>query len=476
MATTKNSELDELILSCFPDVAVDKAVARSIGTGERAIPAFVRDWLVSRYSADGHLDVQRIHQFLAEHLPDKQQREFLRHRLLQGEELVILDGYEVKVDLRKGEYDLRVPSLDVFDARIPHRIVDENPLLLSGPLWGAGRLQYRRRQEGGEIWLVDFKPMQTARVDLAYYIEQRRAFTLQQWMSMLVRSMGYEPAEYTPAQTRWLLARLALLVQPRLNLIELAPKGTGKSYVFSQVSKYAWLISGGVVTRAKLFYDMHIKAPGVITCYDAVILDEVQTLRLAEEGEILGALKGFLESGEFRVMGFSGNSEASFALLANIPIGADGRPLHEGRAGSSLFETLPSWLHGKDATALIDRFHGLIPGWELPRIQKQHLAAGVGLRADYLSEVLHELRQRDEYMDFVTSHTIADGDLRDIKAVQRIAAAYVRLLFPDLRLSLQEFEHYCLAPAKFMRQLVRDQLAAMDSEYSPHLARISAQP
>ncbi|MCX7598038.1 MAG: BREX system Lon protease-like protein BrxL, partial [Armatimonadetes bacterium] len=350
----------------------------------------------------------------------------------------------------------------------------KNPLLLYGPVWGAGRLEYRLREAGGEVWMTEFQPMQTAIGDLDYFVAQRARFSLDEWRALIVTSMGYNPARYSFEQQSWLIARLCLLTQPRLNLIELAPKGTGKSFVFSQLSKYAWLISGGVVTRAKLFYDMAARTPGVITKYDAVILDEVQTIQLREEGEVLGALKGFLESGEFRVMGFSGNSEASFGLLANIPIASDGRPAQEKGRYGCYFDTLPGWLHGPDATALLDRFHALIPGWELPRIQKKHLAEGLGLRADYLSEILHALRARTEYMDYVKSHTEAEGDLRDIVAVQRIAAGLLRVLFPDLRLSADEFERFCLEPAKRMRLLIRQQLAIMDSEYKPYLAEIRA--
>jgi ATP-dependent Lon protease len=470
--TVAQDELDELIVRCFPDVSVHKGVASRIGGGERAIPAFVRDWLVSRYSADGKPNRSRIQAFLQDHLPDKQQRELLKNRLLGGERLTILDGYEVSVDLNRGERRLRIPSLDIFDARVNTGVVDRNPLLLSGPVWGAGRLEYQLSDRGGEVWMVEFQPMQTAIVDLDYYIAQRREFSVEQWRGLLLRSMGYEPSQYTPQQASWLISRLALLVQPRTNLIELAPKSTGKSYVFSQLSKYGWLISGGIVTRAKLFYDMAARAPGVITKYDAVVLDEVQTIRLQEEGEILGAMKGFLEYGEFRVMGFSGNSEASFALLANIPIGSDGRPARSSGRSGCILETLPSWLNGKDATALLDRFHGLIPGWELPRVQKRFFADGLGLRADYLSEVLHALRRRDEYTDFVLQYTRGDGDKRDITAVQRLCAALLRIYFPDLAVSRAEFEHYCLGPAKTMRAMVREQMAIMDPEYSPQLAPV----
>lgn len=467
------SALDDLITECFPDVSVHKGVAGSIGAGERAIPAFVRDWLVSRYAVDGAPDRARIQQFLSEHLPDKQQRELLRNRLVNGEELTLLDGYEVTVDLRRGQRVLKVPSLDVFDAKVPAGIVERNPLLLSGPVWGAGRLQYRFGEQG-EVWMTEFQPMQTANVDLEYFLAQRRRFTLDEWRALLMRSMGYEPDRYAPEQCSWMIARLALLVQPRVNLIELAPKGTGKSYVFSQLSKYGWLISGGIVTRAKLFYDMSQRLPGVITHYDAVVLDEVQTIRLQPEGEILGALKGFLEYGEFRVMGFAGNSEAGFALLANIPIGADGKPLQGARRDDSLLDTLPHWLRGKDATALLDRFHGMIPGWEIPRIQRDHIANGVGLRADYFAEVLHAIRCQEEHADFVKQYTTAPGDAdkRDVTAIQRLATAFLRLYFPDLRVSRDEFEHYCLQPARTMRALIREQMSIADSEYKPQVAPV----
>ncbi len=467
------SGLDNLIGECFPDVSVHKGVAGSIGAGERAIPAFVRDWLVSRYSVGGEPDRSRIQQFLAEHLPDKQQREFLRNRLMNGEQLTLLDGYEVTVDLRKGERVLKIPALDIFDAKVLGSIVDRNPLLLSGPVWGAGRLEYRFGEQG-EVWMTEFHPMQTANVDLEYFLSQRQRFTVDEWRALLMRSMGYEPDRYTPTQRTWLIARLALLIQPRVNLMELAPKGTGKSYVFSQLSKYGWLISGGIVTRAKLFYDMAARLPGVITRYDAVILDEVQTIRLQPEGEILGALKGFLEYGEFRVMGFSGNSEAGFALLANIPIGPDGKPAGGARRRESLFETLPHWLRGEDATALLDRFHGMIPGWEIPRIQRDHIANGVGLRADYFAEVLHELRHQEQHADFVKQYTTAPGDAdkRDVTAIQRLATAFLRLYFPDLHVGRDEFDHYCLQPARTMRSLIREQMSIMDREYQRQVAAV----
>ena len=175
---------------------------------------------------------------------------------------------------------------------------------------------------------------------------------------------------------------------------------------------------------------MNRQQAGIISNYNAVILDEVQTIKLSNEGEIIGALKGYLESGEFRVMGFHGSSDSGFVILGNIPI-MDGIPKNK-----NCFSELPKWLSGHDATALLDRFHALVPGWELPRIQSNSLCDSFALRADYFGEVLYTLRYKQEYMAFVKDHTRSQGDLRDTRAVRLLACGYLKLLFPDLDQSI----------------------------------------
>lgn len=467
------TELDRKIADVFPDVSVNKAVSRRYGGGDRPIPDFVTDWLVCRYAHDGDVDDSRIEAFLARHLPDKKHKQSVLFELNAGAEMKILDAYSVKVDIATGRLRLEIPCLDISDAAVDEEIISRSPLLLHGNVWGSGTLiRAERPDDSGkyEVRMLDFKPMQTSVVDLDYYIAQRSQFTTDEWGSLLVGSMGYSPDFYNPRQRQLLLTRMAPLVQSRVNLIELAPKGTGKSHVFSRLSRYAWLISGGVVTRAQLFYNMQSRTAGVITRFDAVVLDEIQTIRLGDEGEIVGALKGYLEQGEFRVMQFKGSADAGFVLLANIPIAANSRPRDE-----DLFRTLPSWLRGENATALIDRFHGLLPGWELPKISQGSLHNGLGLRADYLGEVLHALRGRGEYLQWVRDNTQTDkaDNTRDVRAVERLAAAYLKLFFPDLNgVTPEEFDMYCLEPARSMRARIRKQLALMDDEYDDKLAGI----
>ena len=343
--------LDELVREYFTDVCIDKRLSRQVAGTDRAVPDFVSDWLVSRYTTDGLPDEAKINAFLARHLPERKQKNTLLNELRVGGSLKILDAYSVRVDLKKSRLVLEIPCLDIRDASVRDDIVDLNPLLLVGNVWGSGTIVQRPKDdkpEENEVCMVDFAPMQTSIVELDYYIEVRKQFTLDQWRELLVRSMGYNPDSYTLDEQSHLLTRLTPLVQPRVNLIELAPKGTGKSYVFSRLSRHAWLISGGVVTRAQMFYNMQSKTAGVITRYDAVVLDEVQTIRFAEEGELIGAFKGYLEQGEFRVMGYRGTADAGLVLLANIPITSAGRP-----RDSELFKTLPSWLQGISATVRI---------------------------------------------------------------------------------------------------------------------------
>jgi ATP-dependent Lon protease len=463
-------DLNEKIEQTFPDVCVNKGLTAKAGLSGRALPAFVSDWLVSRYRTEQGVDAESIGKFLAQHLPDKKQKESLLYDLRNGKQLKILDSYSVSVHPSTGELVLRIPALDISNARVLDPIIDENPLLLMGNIWGSGTLVWRKKQhkqDQYEIVMTQFRPMQSSQVDIENFMQQRRLYDLEEWIHLLIRTMGYAENRYNSRQQKVLLTRLIPIVEPRVNIIELAPKGTGKSFVFSQLSRHTWLVSGGIVTRAQLFYDMSKQQPGIITRYDAIILDEIQTIKLGDEGEIVGALKGYLESGEYRVMGFHGSSEAGFVILGNIPI-EDGQPRDQ-----NYFNELPRWLKGIGATALLDRFSGLIPGWWLPRIESSFLCNSFALRADYFSEVLHLLRSRQEYMTYVKDHVIADGDLRDVKAIQRLACGYLKLLFPVLEnIKLSEFEEYCVIPAKTLREVIRKQMAIMDPEYSPVTANI----
>ncbi len=450
----------------FGEVCVNKSLVQQAGFGTRSIPAFVSEWIVTRNAPDGVLDAgaqQRIRTFLNKHLPTRDQKEQLKAQLQNGETLTILDQFSVTVDLIKNEYRLSVPCLDEQRAGIERNIVEQFPLLLGSGVWGVGKLQYYppdHVRTQGQIWMIDFRPMQNARLDLDLYCECRAEFTLQEWRDLLIASMGYNPEAYSTAQQMHMLTRLVPLVQERVNMIELAPKGTGKSFVFLNLSRYARLVSGGKVTAAALFYNNATRQPGLLTHYDLVVFDEAQSISFNNPGEIIGVLKDYLESGSFARGGTQKvESSAGLMLLANIPLDEYKRPRHE-----NLFAELPEFL---SETAFIDRIHGILPGWELPRIEQSFVATGMGFKADYFGDVLHNLRSRAGYEQIVQRYNAIVGttDRRDIIAISRLATGFCKLLFPHGRVENDDFTAYCLKPAVQLRQRVRDQLSLLDPEY-----------
>jgi len=462
----------EKVIDVFGEVCIDKTLVAAAGIGtesSRSIPTFVAEWLVDRHCPTGVLDDDAkvgIHEFIRRHLPSKDQKNDIKYALKSGKSLVILDNYSVSVDLQTNRLRLKIPCIDEPNACIEQFIVDENPMLLIRGIWGAGRLTYRPPSSGtrsrqGEVWMIDFKPMQVRALDLDYYCQAREEFSVAEWLALLVTSMGYNPGVYnTPAKQLILLGRLIPLVHGRINLIELAPKGTGKSYIYTNLSRHVWTVSGGKISAAVLFYDERGKGTeGLLTRCDVVVFDEVQTLSFDNPGLVVGTLKVYMEAGEFRKGNFRATADCGIVMLGNIPIDSGGRPTSQ-----LLLETLPSFLH---ETAFLDRIHGILPGWELPRIRTQALAKGVGFKADFLGEVLHALRNRTDDLEYVKSHTriIGTDDLRDVRAIQRLAAGYLKLLFPNLKPTADEFYEYCLQPAISLRQRIRDQLSQMDAEY-----------
>lgn len=456
-------------LDYFAEVIINKSLIHEAGFGARAIPTYVGEWILSRYIEDGELSNQsraNVAQFIAKYLPAKGQKDVIKDALLKQEVVKLLDDYSVSVNLKTGQRQLRIPFLDMNDAFIDGYIVDQHTLLLMSGVWGVGELYYLPPEEDrkkGEVWMRSFKPFQVGALDIDYFIECRQYFTLEEWRDLLVSSMGFNPLIYTGRQKILLITRMLPFIEARVNLVELAPKGTGKSFVYDNLSRYARVVSGGRVTPAVLFHNQATNTSGMITRYDLVVFDEVQSIAGDSTGELIAGLKVYLESGKFTRGSAEATAEAGFIMLGNITLDADHQPVYLEK---SLFQEIPNFLQ---ETAFIDRIHGIIPGWELPRVSRDTPSHCLGFKGDFFSEVLHRLRGDVRYADFVKVHMHLEGsnDLRDRKAISRLASAYLKLLFPNLQLSEQEFRNYCVEPAIELRQRVRDELHKLDVEYAP---------
>lgn len=460
---------EQKALDYLAEVVINKSLIYQAGFGGRAIPIYVGEWIISRYLDNGEFSEDarnRIGQFISKYLPAKGQKDQIKDALLRQEEVKLLDDYSVGVNLKTGQRMLRIPFLDVNDANIGSAIVDANDLLLTSGVWGVGELFYIPPQgserKKGEVWMRDLKPFQVGALDLDYYIECRQYFTFDEWRDLLVSSMGFNPAAHSDRQKMILLTRILPFIEPRLNLVELAPKGTGKSFVYDNLSRYGRVVGGGKVSPAVMFHNLATNTPGLVTRYDLIIFDEIQSIAGDSSGELIAQLKVFLESGKFSRGNTEATSEAGFVMLGNITLDDAHRPVYHDQG---IFKEIPNFMQ---ETAFIDRLHGIIPGWEMPRVSKDTPSHSLGLKGDFFAEVLHRMRGEVRYADYVklNMQLIGCDDLRDRKAITRLATAYLKLLFPDLRLSDLEFREYCVRPAVELRQRVRDELHKMDPEYS----------
>lgn len=467
--------LDEKIRTNFPDESVYKIPERySIFSGKN-LPSFIKDWLIRKFTDEqDNLDSHGLLVFLEEHIPHKDSD--IKNRVrTHGEEVTILTRFIIEIDILKNALRFSIPDLGIKanEGRIPDYVAKRHDELREGEIWGVITLVYipPEGKEKGAIELVDFKPFKPYDVDVEYFRSARKEFSFPEWVDVLIRSMEYNPNGFDSLTQKLLfISRLLILVEPNLNMIELAPKGTGKSYIFGNISKYGWLISGGTVTRAKLFYDVSRKSMGLITNYDCISMDEIETIRFADENELQGALKNYLESGVFTVAKTRGTSLAGLMLLGNIPLSNSKQPIH-----TKYFANLPAFFQ---SSALLDRFHGFIEGWKLKRINEELTVKGYTLNVEYFSEVLHSLRQISDY-SYIASTLMSvphDADKRDTKAVKKLASGYLKLLFPHVKtpddISKDDFYSFCLKPALEKRGVVRKQISLIDSEFHEELPDI----
>lgn len=447
----------------------------------RNLPSFVKDWLIKCFSEYGSFNKSACLEFLDEKLPRKGIS--LRKRLLSSvEPIQIFSRLIVSIDLANGKWDFAIPDLGIGkkDGKIASALTHNKSIKLhEGEMWGILLLSYIAPDESskGYVELTDFRPFEPYKVDLEYYRQARKNFNTLEWIDLLIRSMETNP-DYQCGQQRFeldkkitYLSRLLVFLEPNLNMIELAPKGTGKSYVYNNLSKYGWTVSGGIVTRAGIFYNIASRTPGIIHHYDFLALDEVETLQFAKEEDILGAFKNYLENGKIVVGNYQNISDCGLMLLGNIPLNSRFQPKDR-----LFFAHLPAFLR---SSALIDRIHGFIPGWNLFRFTEDLKLRGLALNSEYFSEIMHLLRFETSFYDIVKEALVIppNADTRDTKAVQKLCSAYLKLLYPHViditEIPREEFSELVLKPALRSRGIIRRQLAEMDSEFNPQMPEIT---
>lgn len=464
------STIGNKIKQVFGSVAVYKDPANYEVFNGRNLPSFVKDYLISTHiAADGSFKREALSHFLDAHIP--KDNSAILARLRRGETLTLLTRFVVTTSLAQNKTSFQIPDMGIkaSDTLIPDYLIEEYPDdLIDGEKWGIMKIVYIAPvdNESGHVEMVKFKPFRPMqKLDINYIRNCRAQFTLDEWIDVLISAMEYTPTAFkNTTQKLEFLTRLLPFIEPRLNLIELAPKGTGKSYVFGNLSKFVWLVSGGKVSRAKLVYDKSTKAPGIMRFYDMVAFDEIQTITFSDNSEMQSFLKNYLEYGRATIDNYEFMSECGLMLLGNINLSEKNEPLN-----NRYFDALPEVFR---ESALLDRFHGMIEGWLLPRVNVDMALHDWTLNVEFFSEVLHQMRTESIYSHIVDDlvEVPAGADMRHTKAVKRIATAYLKLLFPHIttveQVDLNEFNMLCLRPAVRRRDIVRQQCSNIDAETS----------
>ena len=473
-----NIELSNKIKQYFSAMAIykDPEKTNSLFSG-RNLPSFVKDFLLKRYiDFDGNLNAQGLTSFLDLVIP--QNPTTVKEKLLAGQDLTLLCRFIIYIDLVKNVKRFSIPDMGIKlnEGQIPEYVCEKHRgELVDGEKWGIIKICLLPDEDGkkSHVEMVDYKPFKPySSVDVGYLADARSNFTTTEWIDVLLSAMEYDPDGFeSMTQKVEFLTRLLIFIEPRLNVIELAPKGTGKSYVFGNLSKYGWLVSGGKVTRAKLFWDKQKQQNGIIKNHDFTAFDEIQTITFQEPAEIQAALKSYLESGKTTIDNQEFSSECGLMLMGNIPLNADKLPI-----SNRYFDNLPQ---NFCESALLDRFHCFIEGWKLPRINTSMIFNGWTINVEYFSEIMHSMRTQNIYNQIYDElvEIAPNTDMRDSKAVKRIATAYMKLLFPHWRtledVNKQEFEIFCLNPAIYRRGIVKQQCHYIDPEFKMQMSGIS---
>lgn len=460
-------EYENKLKQYYGDMLVYKSSGNSKFFSALSLPSFMRDWLVMRFSdSDGVINKQEVSNYVKRVIPKKEQwNEYLVDLLHNNQTARFLAKIKIDFDAKTKSALFSLPDFEVpkkkGEAIVDWDVIEANRDYLLSPteVWGIVEICVEEGDKGNVFKLIDFQPFCPYTIDLDYYIEARHFFTIDEWLNALLSAIDYNPKGYvSTTQKMAMLSRLLPFVEKRINLIELAPKETGKSYVFAQISKYGWLVSGGSISRAKMFYDISKRTQGLVSRYDYVAFDEIQSIKFTDAMEMQGALKGYLESGEYRVGDSRGVGDAGLILLGNI----DSDLMDVNR---NMFTDLPDIFH---ESALLDRFHGFIKGWNIPKMKENLKANGWALNTEYFGEIMHSLRDELSYRAVVDQllQLPKNSATRDTEAIKRICTGFLKLLFPDAtdvsKVDISLFETYCLAPAMEMRRVIKTQLGIMD--------------
>ena len=484
----KMTDFDKKIIENFPGKIVRKDLTTLMKKGAN-VPTYVLEYLLGMYCATDdeeaiNIGIQKIRRILSENYVRPDQSEYVKSKIKENGQYTIIDKITVVFDDREDKYIARFTNLRMDPFEVPSDLVIHNEKLLVGGIWCIVKIEYvglekENEEDLQEIFeeeifgnkkkkaklkkkkskydspfeIASLKPIQMPNLDLDEIKEARANFTKEEWMTLLLRSAGYEPDELTEKEKLHYLLRFVPFIQKNYNLVELGPRGTGKSHVYSELSPYSILMSSGTTTVSNMFYNMASRRVGLVGNWDCIAFDEVAGITQAS-GDMVQIMKNYMANGSFARGTDSVSSDASIAFEGNTF-----RSVADMMRTTNLFEPFPEAFNND--SAFFDRIHAYLPGWETPKLRSSLFTKDYGLISDCLSEFCHAMRKYDFTNSFSEYFALNNQfNTRDTIAVGRTFSGLAKLIFPDEIMSKDETREI-LEYAIECRRRVKEQLRKM---------------
>lgn len=448
-------DLDALLNQHFRGRVVRKDLTKQLKEGAN-VPVYVLEYLLGMYCASDDDQIveqglQNVKRILADNYVRPDEAEKVKSLIRERGSYKIIDKVSVKLNQKKDVYEAQLSNLGIKNALVPPQMVKDNEKLLTGGIWCMITVNYffEEGQKTSPFSLMTLKPIQMPNMDMEEVFTARTYFNREQWIDVLLRSVGMEPANIEQ-RTKWhLITRMIPFVENNYNVCELGPRGTGKSHVYKECSPNSLLVSGGQTTVANLFYNMASRQIGLVGMWDVVAFDEVAGITFKDKDGVQ-IMKDYMASGSFSRGRDSIEGKASMVFVGNI-----NQSVETLVKTSHLLAPFPAAMID---TAFFDRFHAYIPGWEIPKMRPEFFTNRYGLITDYLAEYMREMRKRS-FSDAIDKFYKLGNNLnqRDVIAVRRTVSGLLKLLHPNGSYSKEDVQ-VCLTYAMEARRRVKEQL------------------
>jgi ATP-dependent Lon protease len=439
--TIQMDTLDQLAGTSFDGFLVRKDLVRKYAR-QYPVPTYVVEFLLGRYCAStDENEIKEGLDIVEKQLQDRTVRtgeeELFKARAREQGSIKLIDILKARLDARNDCYIAELPSVTLRDVRIDDQLVRDNERMLTDGFYAEVTLSYDAivaQQMNGRPFKIDsLRPIQMSKSDaLEVLARGRHGLSTEQWVDLLIRSVGLEPGGLTERAKKLAILRMVPFVERNYNMVELGPKGTGKSHLFQQISPYSHLISGGKATVAKMFVNNATGQRGLVCQYDVVCFDEISGISFDQKDGV-NIMKGYMASGQFSRGKENIRADGSIVLLGNLDVDVE----QQQKIGH-LLDPLPPEM--RDDTAFMDRLHAFVPGWEFPKLSpKEHLTDHFGLVSDFLSECWDKLRVINR-VPAIQGRVYWGGALsgRDIEAVNKTVSGLLKLIYPDAQAAVPE--------------------------------------